>query len=63
MNVALLLAFPPAVVTEILPVFAWAGTVAVIVVPELTVKFVAFTPPNFTALAPTNPSPVIVLNW
>ena len=36
-NVALLLAFPPAVLTETFPVLAPAGTVAVIVVPEFTV--------------------------
>ena len=36
-NVPLLLALPPAVVTAIFPDFAPAGTVAVIVVPEFTV--------------------------
>ena len=59
-NTALLLALPPAVVTEILPVFAPVGKVAMIVVPEFTAKLVAFTPPNLTAVAPTNPEPVIV---
>jgi hypothetical protein len=36
-NVDLLLALPPAVVTVMFPVFAPLGTVAVICVPELTV--------------------------
>ena len=58
-NVALLFAVPPAVLMEIFPVFAPAGTVAVIVVPEFTV-YVAFTAPNFTWLAPMNPDPVTV---
>src|SRR5262249_5432875 len=55
----LLLAVPPAVVTNTFPVSAPVGTVAVIVVPELTVKLVAFTPPNFTTLAPSSAAPVI----
>ena len=36
-NVVLLLAIPPAVVTPIFPVFAPVGTAAVICVPEFTV--------------------------
>src|ERR1700723_513699 len=59
MNVILLLPLPPGVVTAIFPVFAPGGTVAVICVPPFTVKL-AFTPPNFTCDAPTNPEPVIV---
>jgi hypothetical protein len=51
---------PPPVVTLILPVVAPFGTVAVICVPELTVKAVAAVPLNFTELAPKNPVPVTV---
>ena len=36
----------------------WAGEVAVICVAELTVKLVAATDPNPTALAPVNPLPL-----
>ena len=36
------------------------GGVAVIDVAELTVKLVAATPANLTAVAPVNPVPVIV---
>ena len=41
-------AVPPGVVIPIFPVFAPTGTVAVTCVSELTVKAVAFTPPNVT---------------
>jgi hypothetical protein len=50
---------PPEVVTEIGPVEAEAGTVAVILVSELTVN-VAAAPLNVTALAAVNPEPLIV---
>jgi len=43
-----LVAVPPGVVTEILPVVAPVGTVAVICVAEFTVKVVAFVVLNFT---------------
>ena len=39
-------AVPPDVLTAILLVFAPVGTIAVIWVSELTVKLVAFTPPE-----------------
>ena len=55
-----LLPAPPGVVTEILPVIAPAGTVAVILVSEFTVNAVAAIPPNFTAVACNSPVPVIV---
>jgi len=51
---------PFGVVTEIVPVVAFEGTVAVIVVLEFTVYVVAATPLNFTAVAPVNEVPVIV---
>lgn len=54
-----LMAEPLGVVTVILPVVAFAGTVATILVDELTVK-VALTPLNRTDVAPVNPVPVIV---
>ena len=41
------------------PVMAPGGTVAVILVGEFTVKD-ALTPPNWTAVAPVNPNPVMV---
>jgi len=47
-----LAAVPPGVVTWIFPVLAPVGTVAVIVVLELTEKVVAFTPPKVTLVAP-----------
>ena len=50
---------PPGVVTEIFPVVAPAGTVAVIFVSELTVK-VAALPLNFTDVAPVRVVPVMV---
>ena len=59
-NVVLLLALPPDVVTTMFPVMAPVGTVAVICDPELTVKLVAVMPPKVTFVAPVNPLPVIV---
>ena len=50
---------PPLVVTEIVPVVAPAGRVAVICKSLLTVK-VALVPLNLTALAPVKPVPVII---
>src|SRR5438093_8613799 len=50
---------PAAVVMLILPVFAPAGTVAVIFVSETTLK-PALTPPILTAVAPRRFVPVIV---
>jgi hypothetical protein len=58
-NVEELVAVPPGVVTEILPVVAPVGTVAVICVYETTVN-VAETPLNLTFVAPVNAVPVIV---
>jgi hypothetical protein len=55
-----LVAVPPGVVTPILPVFACAGTVAVISVYESTLKVVALTPPKVTLVAPFRLSPVMV---
>jgi hypothetical protein len=52
-------AVPPGVVTEILPVVAPLGTVAVICVAVFTVN-VADLPLNFTAVAPVRLVPVIV---
>ncbi len=43
------------------PLTAPVGTVAVICVSELTVKLVASTPPNDTALAPVKLSPVMTM--
>jgi hypothetical protein len=57
---ATLVAVPPGVVTEIFPVVAPVGTVAVICVAELTVKLVAATLLKLTAVAPVKPVPVIV---
>src|SRR5947209_9337637 len=50
---------PAGVVTRIGPVTAPVGTVAVICVPEFTVKLVA-VPAKLTALAPVKPLPVMV---
>ncbi len=55
-----LAALPPGAFTPIFPVTAPLGTVAVICVPEFTVKLVAFTPPNVTEVAPLKPEPVMV---
>lgn len=54
-----LVAVPPAVVTLMGPVVAPVGTVAVILVAELTMK-VALTPLNLTEVAPVKFVPVIV---
>ena len=53
---------PPAVVTVTSTVPVPAGDVAVIDVAELTVKLVALTAPNFTAVAPVRVVPVMVTN-
>jgi len=55
-----LLPTPPGVVTEIFPVIAPVGTVAVILISEFTVNAVAAIPPNFTAVACSRPVPLIV---
>jgi hypothetical protein len=49
---------PPTVVTEIGPVVAPVGTVAVIWVDEFTVKLVAFVVLNLTTVAPVKSLPV-----
>ena len=54
-----LMVVPPSVVTLIGPVVAPTGTVALMVVEELTVKF-AFTPLNWTLVAIAKFAPVIV---
>jgi hypothetical protein len=54
-----LVAVPPGVVTEISPVVAPLGTVAVTCVAELTVNVVALVPLNVTAVAPVKFVPVI----
>jgi hypothetical protein len=52
---------PPGVVTVTLTAPALsAGAVAVMLVPPVTVKLVAFVPPNLTAVAPVKLVPVIV---
>jgi hypothetical protein len=58
-NEALELPVPAGVVTEMTPVAAEDGTVAVICVELFTVKLVAAVPPNFTAVAPVKLAPVI----
>ena len=58
-NVPELVAVPPGVVTLIFPVVAPEGSVAVILLEELTVK-VALTPLNFTEVAPLRFEPLIV---
>ncbi|OLE97481.1 MAG: hypothetical protein AUG75_07745 [Cyanobacteria bacterium 13_1_20CM_4_61_6] len=60
MNAPALVAVPPGVVTRSGPVVAPVGTVARMVVAESTVKFVALTPLNVTAVAPVKFVPVIV---
>jgi hypothetical protein len=50
---------PFGVVTATLPVVAPAGTVALMLVPELTVNVVAAVPLNFTLVAPVKFVPVI----
>ena len=57
-NLPALVAVPPGVVTLIDPVVADAGTVAWIVVDEITV-YVALTPLNLTELAPLKLVPLI----
>ena len=59
-NVPALVAVPPGVVTDIFPVVAPAGTVAVICVAELTVK-VELIPLNLTSVAPVKFVPVITM--
>ena len=59
MNFPLPVAFPPLVVTTIVPVFAPVGTVAVTCVSEFGVNAAA-TPPNVTFVAWSRPVPVIV---
>jgi len=58
-NLELLVAVPPAVVTAIFPVFAPVGIPKTIFVEEITVK-VAVVPLNFTAVAPSKLAPVSV---
>ena len=55
-----LVVVPPGVVTEIGPVVAPAGKVAVIFVAELTTKVVAFVPLKATTVAPVRLAPLIV---
>ena len=55
-----LVAVPKGVVTEIEPVVAVDGTMAVIFVADTTVNVVAATPWNVTAVAPDRLVPVIV---
>src|SRR5438067_6000250 len=59
-RVVLVKGLPPGVVTAMGPVVAPVGTVAVIEVSETTVKLVAATPLNSTAVAPVKLVPVIV---
>jgi hypothetical protein len=59
-NALALVATPPGVVTLSVPVVAPAGTVAWIAVAEVTVKEVALTPLNATAVAPLKFVPLIV---
>jgi hypothetical protein len=55
-------ATPPGVVTEIVPLVAPAGTVAVIWVAEFTVKVVAFVPWKLTIVAPVRFVPGIEID-
>ena len=59
MNVPLL-PVPPTVVTAMAPDRAAVGTVVLIWFADVTVKLVALTSPNVTAVAPLKPVPVIV---
>ena len=59
MKLVALVPVPPEVVTEMGPVVAPAGTVAVIRVLLFTVNVVADTPLNFTEVAPVKAVPVI----
>jgi hypothetical protein len=58
-NFAVLVPVPPGAVTEIGPVEAAAGTVAVILVSDLTVNLLA-APLNCSAVAPVNPDPFTI---
>ena len=53
-----LVAVPPEAVTVMGPVVAEAGALAVICVPEFTVKLLALTPLNLTDVTPVKPTPV-----
>jgi hypothetical protein len=59
-NAPTLVAVPPGVVTAIFPVVAVVGTVAVILIAELTVKVVAGTPLKVTEVAPARFVPLMV---
>lgn len=59
-KLAELVAVPAGLVTEIFPVVAPVGTVAVILVEESTVNFAADVPLNFTPVAPVKFVPLIV---
>ena len=59
-NELLLVALPPGVVTEMVPLVAPDGTVALICVPETTLKNEALVPLNATAEAPVKFVPVMV---
>jgi len=59
-NVVLLVAVPPGVVTLIVPLVVPVGTVAVIDVAETTLKLLASIPLNLTAVIPEKLVPVIV---
>ena len=59
-SVPLLVAMPPGVVTEMVPVVPMP-TVAVIWVVEFTTKLLAALPPMLTAVAPVNLAPVMVM--
>ena len=58
MKLSVLVAVPPGVVTEILPVEP-LPTIAVIRVAEFTVKLAAAVPPMLTAVAPLRLVPVM----
>ena len=58
MKLSVLVAVPPGVVTEILPVEP-LPTIAVILVIEFTVKLAAAVPPILTAVAPLRLAPVM----
>src|SRR5438046_3035590 len=55
----LVVSVPEGVVTEIFPLVAPVGTVAVILLPEITLSL-ASTPLNFTLVAPVKVVPLIV---
>ena len=59
-NTVGLVAVPPGVLTEIFPVPAPTGTVAVIFVSEFTVNTAVFPTLNVTLVAPVKLTPVIV---